>query len=83
MIVFLALGAAAPDMPMRILVATYQPWSDSNDQRRPVYSLLQFDIIAPALPSLVFVTIGLCLAVGLCISAGPDDPRALSADDRS
>jgi hypothetical protein len=81
-ILFFALGAALPGMPMRMHQPTF--W----------WRLVSLALIAsisgiPAILSfnpaysprrglhLVFVLIGICLAFGLCINAGPDDLETL------
>ena len=82
-IVFFALGAALPDMPMRMHQPTF--W----------WRLVSLGLIAvisgiPAILSFtptysprrafrwLFVVIGVCLAAGLCVGAGPDDPESLA-----
>jgi hypothetical protein len=82
MILFLALGAALPDMPMRMHQPTF--W----------WRLVSLGLIAmisgvPAILSFsptysprrdlrwIFVVIGVCLGVGLCITAGQDDLESL------
>jgi hypothetical protein len=81
-IVFFALGAALPDMPMRMRQPTF--W----------WRLVSLGVIAvtsgiPAILSFsptysprrglrwVLLVIAVCLAAGLCISAGPDDVESL------
>jgi hypothetical protein len=82
-IIFFALGAALPDMPMRMLQPTF--W----------WRLVSLGLIAvisgiPAILSFtptysprralrwLFVVISVCLAAGLCIGAGPDDLESLA-----
>jgi hypothetical protein len=82
-IIFFALGAALPDMPMRMLQPTF--W----------WRLVSLGLIAvisgiPAILSFtptysprralrwLFVVIGVCLAAGLCIGVGPDDLDSLA-----
>lgn len=81
-VIFFALGAALPDMPMRMRQPTF--W----------WRLVSLALIAgisgvPAILSfapdysprrglrLVFVLIILCLGFGLCLGAGPDDAMSL------
>lgn len=81
--VFFALGAALPDMPMRVHQPTF--W----------WRLVSLGLIAvvsatPAIFSFspaysprrglrgVLLVIAVCLAAGLCISAGPDDLESLA-----
>ena len=82
-IVFFALSAALPDIPMRMQQPTF--W----------WRLVSLGLIAvisgiPAILSFtptysprralrgLFVVIGVCLAAGLCIGAGPDDLESLA-----
>lgn len=82
-IVFFVLGAALPDMPMRMHQPTF--W----------WRLVSLGLIAvisgiPAILSFtptysprralrwLLVVIGVCLAAGLCIGAGPDDLESLA-----
>ena len=82
-IVFFALGAALPNMPMRMHQPTF--W----------WRLVSLGLIAaisgiPAILSFspiysprralrwIFVVIAVCLAAGLCIGAGPDDLESLA-----
>lgn len=81
-IVFFVLGAALPDMPRRMHQPTFW-W------RLVSLALIAMISGIPAVLSfsptysprrglrLVFMLIAFCLALGLCINAGPDDLRSL------
>jgi hypothetical protein len=82
-VVFFALGAALPDMPMRMQQPTFW-W------RLVSLGLIAMISAVPAILSFtptysprrplrrLFVVVGVCLAAGLCISAGPDDLKSLA-----
>jgi hypothetical protein len=81
-IVVFALGAALPDMPRRMQQPTFW-WRLASLGLIALISgipaILSFNPTYSARRKLrwVFVVIGVCLGVGLCINAGPDDLESL------